>query len=132
LFLTCGGDAAVMAENIARTHANTLTVVLLDLDLAVLAILPLSDTDDVEEVANLFYNTSARVPLPELAVLYVTADPPDGVDIREDAVLAWHRVRRTHIHAGVPAVDWLLVSNGFVRSMAETTGSLLPWRSRAI
>lgn len=126
-FLTCAGDAAVVAESIASVHPRTLTVVLLGPDLAVMDVLPLYDTDDVEEVAALFSTASARLPLPDLAVLYITADHPAGVDIAEDAVLTWHRIRRTHLHACVPVVDWLLVSGTLVRSMAETTGTPLPW-----
>ena len=127
LFLSSTDDTALMARSIASVHPNTLTVVLLDPDLAVIEVLPLYDTDDVEEVASLFYSISTRLPLPELVVIYVSADHPAGTDISEDAVLAWHRVRREHIHAGVPVLDWLLVRDTLVRSMAETTGSPLPW-----
>lgn len=127
LVLTCATDAAVVAESIARAFPHGLTVVLLDHDLAVLQALPLSDTDDIEEVAEIFYRVASEITLPGLSVVYVSADPPGGAEISEDAVLAWHRVRRQHIHAGTPVVDWLLVHKGRVRSMAETTGTALPW-----
>lgn len=127
LQLTSTDDAALMALSVATVHPDTLTVVVLDPDLTVLEMLPLHDTDDVEEVAALFYAMSTRLTLPELVVVYVSADHPAGVEVSEDAVLAWHRVRREHIHAGVPVLDWLLVSDTTVRSMAETTGSPMPW-----
>jgi hypothetical protein len=127
LVLTCAADAAVVAESIARVHPNTLSVVLLDPDLAVLEALPLRDTDDIEEVATVIYRASAQLTLPNLAVMYITADPPAGVDVTEDAILTWHRVRRHHIHARIPVLDWLLVTGSLVRSMAETTGTSLPW-----